>query len=275
MTRDAGVADHGIEVRDLVVQLGDAEVLHGVDIDVAPGDWLTVVGPNGAGKTTLLKAVAGLVPFVGSIRLGGADLGGLSSRHRSRLVAVVPQTPILPPSMTVTDYVLLGRTPHIPLFGIERPEDLEITEATLHRLELSDFATRTLDTLSGGERQRAVLARALVQMAPILLLDEPTTALDVGHQQEVLDLVDDLRRVRQLTVLSTMHDLTLAGQYGDRVALLDRGRLAASGTAEDVLTEEHLSYHYGARVTVLRHEGGIVVVPLRGEGDAARQEVTP
>src|SRR5205823_13791288 len=173
-----------------------------------------------AGKTTLLRAIAGLAQANGVVELAGQPVSALGTRERSLLVALVPQIPVVPPSMPVVDYVLLGRTPHIPLFGTEKPADVAAASAVLEQLDLRALAERRLDTLSGGELQRVMLARALAQAAPVLLLDEPTTALDVGHQQEVLDLVDDLRTTRRLTVVSTMHDLTLAGQYADRHVML-------------------------------------------------------
>jgi cobalamin transport system ATP-binding protein len=169
--------------------------------------------------------------------------------------------------MTVTDYVLLGRTPYIPYLGSESRRDLAIVADVLDHLDLGAFAGRALDSLSGGERQRAVLARALAQQAPVLLLDEPTTGLDVGHQQQVLELVDSLRRDLELTVVSAMHDLTLAGQFADHLVLLDGGRVAADGPARTVLTERVISQHYHASVRVLEDPaGGIVVIPVRPGG---------
>ncbi|HEU4426375.1 MAG TPA: ABC transporter ATP-binding protein, partial [Pilimelia sp.] len=183
-----------IEITDLRVELGRAPVLHGVDLAVAEGEWLTVIGPNGAGKSTLLRAVGGLQVFAGSISLFGTPIGRMRRRERARIVATVAQSPIVPPAMAVLDYVLLGRTPYIPPLGRESAADLAAADAVLERLDLAGFADRHLETLSGGERQRVFLARALAQEAPLLLLDEPTSALDIGHQQEVLELVDQLRR---------------------------------------------------------------------------------
>jgi iron complex transport system ATP-binding protein len=166
--------------------------------------------------------------------------------------------------MTVADYVTLGRTPYIPYLGMEGSRDLEVVSAVLERLELAPLADRPLGSLSGGEGQRAVLARALAQEAPVLLLDEPTAALDVGHQQQVLELVDELRRERGLTVLSAMHDLTLAGQFAEQLVLLDDGRTVASGPARAVLTEATIRRHYGASVRILVDaDGGIAVLPTR------------
>jgi iron complex transport system ATP-binding protein len=164
----------------------------------------------------------------------------------------------------VLDYVLLGRTPYIPPLGRESAADLSAVDEVLTSLDLTAFAGRRLDTLSGGERQRAFLARALAQGARILLLDEPTSALDIGHQQEVLELVDRLRHERGLTVLATMHDLSIAGEYADRMVLLAGGRVVASGPPREVLTEDLLATHYRVRVKVIDGGHGPLVVPVRG-----------
>lgn len=250
---------------DLSVSIGAARLVDNVTLDVPKGEWLTVVGPNGAGKTTLLRAVAGLIGYRGTLQLGGRDARMLSRRERALHVALVPQVPVIPRGMTVSEYVLLGRTPHLRPLAVESRVDLEAAAEAIARLELQPFANRWVDTLSGGERQRVVVARMVAQHAPLVLLDEPTSALDVGHQQQVLDLVDELRRSDGLTVIATMHDLTLAGQYGDRVGLLVGGRLVACGTATDVLTEDVLSHHYRARVRVLEGEHGPIIVPVRAE----------
>jgi iron complex transport system ATP-binding protein len=252
-----------VRVRGLTVALAGVRVLHGVDLRVAAGEWVTVIGPNGAGKSTLLRAIGGLLPFSGQIHLSGREAARLRRRERARLVATVPQTPVVPPGMAVFDYVLLGRTPHIPPLGRESAADLAVATEVLDRLDLTGFADRQLATLSGGERQRVFLARALAQGATLLLLDEPTTALDIGHQQEVLELVDGLRRAHGLTVLATMHDLSIAGEYADRLVLLAGGRVVAEGSAAAVLTEELLSTHYRARVRVIRGAQGPLVVPVR------------
>jgi iron complex transport system ATP-binding protein len=252
-----------IGVAGLDVALDGRPVLRGVDVSVAAGEWVTVIGPNGAGKSTLLRAVGGLLPFTGSITLLGRPTERLRRRERARLVATVPQTPIVPPGMAVLDYVLLGRTPFIRPLGRESAADLEAVDETLRRLDLVQFADRPLETLSGGERQRAFLARALAQGAPLLLLDEPTSSLDIGHQQEVLDLVDKLRADRGLTVLATMHDLSIAGEYAQRLVLLAGGRVVATGPPRNVLTEDLLAEHYGARVRVVDGEQGPLVVPVR------------
>lgn len=258
----AGTAS-ALLVRDVAVALDGARILHGIDLAVRPGEWVTVIGPNGAGKSTLLRAVGGLVPFTGAIEVFGSVLSRLPRRQRARLVATVPQNPVVPPGIAVLDYVLLGRTPYLPPLGRESAADLAAVDGVLERLDLTGFAGRRLESLSGGERQRAFLARALAQGATLLLLDEPTTALDIGHQQEVLELVDQLRRDVGLTVLATMHELSIAGEYADRLLLLAAGRVAAAGSPREVLTEALLAEHYRARVTVLEGAQGPLVIPVR------------
>lgn len=241
-----------------------------VSAEVAAGSWVAVIGPNGAGKSSLLRAVAGLVPHGGTIRLDGVPIATLRRRRLARLVAYLPQRPAVPASMTVADYVLLGRTPYVSYFGTEGPRDLEVTTDVLDRLELTPLSDRSLGSLSGGELQRALLGRALAQEAPVLLLDEPTTALDVGHQQQVLELVDELRAERRLTVLSAMHDLTLAGQFADRLLLLGGGKVVADGPPEEVLTRDLIGRHYGADVRVVHDDGGLMVAPARPSRPGSR-----
>jgi iron complex transport system ATP-binding protein len=252
-----------IRVRRLGVRLGGVLVVDDVDLDVAAGEWVTIIGPNGAGKSTVLRAVGGLVPYTGDVDFDGVSVAALSRRARAKTVATVAQQPVVPPGMRVIDYVLLGRTPYIAPLGRESASDLSVVDEVLSALDLESFEDRRLDTLSGGERQRVFLARALAQGGRILLLDEPTSALDIGHQQEVLDLVDRLRAERGLTVLSTMHDLSIAGEYADRMVLLDAGRVIATGPPHEVLTEELLAKHYRVRVKVIAGEHGPLVVPVR------------
>ena len=263
MTAAGAAAAAPIHVRDLTVEVDQRALLAGVSFDVAHREWLFVLGPNGAGKTALLRALVGLADAAGTIDVCGRPLRGMRARERARLLAIVPQTPLIPVGMRVLDYVLLGRTPHLGLFGAVGAADVRAASDALDTLSLHEFADRTVDSLSGGERQRVVVARALAQDAPVLLLDEPTTSLDIGHQQDVLELVDELRRARDITVITTMHDLTLAGQYADRMLLLRDGRIVEEGAAADVMTPENLSRYYGARVAVVDSPHGRVVVPHR------------
>jgi iron complex transport system ATP-binding protein len=252
-----------VGVRELGIRRGDRAILRDVSFDVPAGSWVCVIGPNGAGKTTLMHAVAGLVPFEGAVTLSGKPLDAYRRRERARLVALVPQQPVIPDAMSVERYVLLGRTPHLGLLGAEGRKDVNAVRTVLERLELGWATERRLDTLSGGELQRAVLARALAQDAPLLLLDEPTTGLDLGHQIDVLELIDELRREDGLSVLSTMHDLTLAGRFADRFALLSQGLLVAEGTRSEVLDAETIAEHFGAGVRIIGDgEIGWAVVPV-------------
>jgi iron complex transport system ATP-binding protein len=253
-----------LDCTDLTVRYGPRVAVSRLDLAVPGGHWCCLIGPNGAGKSTVLKAIAHLVAHDGVVTIDGRATASLGARALARLVAHVPQQPVLPDEMAVDEYVLLGRTPYIATFGIESADDRAIVAAVLADLDLVAFAGRTLGTLSGGERQRVVLARALAQQAPILLLDEPTSALDLGHAQQVLELVDRLRRTRGLTVVMAMHDLTLAGQYADQLVLLRNGAMTAAGRPDEVITEEALRRHYGADVRIVRDEcGGVAVVPVR------------
>jgi iron complex transport system ATP-binding protein len=256
-----------LEIEDVSVAYGRTTVLDAISFAVAEGEWVGLIGPNGAGKTTLLRAVAGLIPSTGSVLLDGSPLSGAHRRQRARSIAVVPQYPVTPAWMTVSEYVLLGRTPHLSVLAREGRHDLEVAAETIERLDLEAFRDRRLGTLSGGERQRVVVARALVQEAKVILLDEPTASLDIGHQQQALELLDVLRGEKGLTLVAAMHDLTLAAQYVDRMVLLRRGTIVADGVPELVLTQALLSKHYEASVDVLEHDGGLAVVPRRARSE--------
>jgi len=259
--RDGATA---LVVRDLSVELGGRPIVTGIGLDVPSGAWVCVIGPNGAGKTTLVHAVAGLLPHAGSVDLWGRPARTLGRRERARAVAVVPQLPVIPEGVTVEQYVLLGRTPHLGLLAAEGPRDHEAVGAAIERLDLGWATGRRLQTLSGGELRRVVIARALAQEAPLLLLDEPTTGLDLGQQLRVLELIDELRRGGGITVVSTMHDLTLAGRFAERFALLSAGRLVAEGSRTEVLASHVIAEHYGAAVRVIDDDRiGWAVVPVR------------
>ncbi|HVR79123.1 MAG TPA: ABC transporter ATP-binding protein [Acidimicrobiia bacterium] len=260
-----------LRLGDVSVAYNGTTVVNGVDIHVPARSWVALIGPNGAGKTTLLRAVAGLVRHSGLVEIGGRPAVGMTRRRLSQLVAFLPQRPILPEGMTVADYVSIGRTPYIPYWGTESTGDLAVVSEVLERLELHGLAHRRIESLSGGEAQRAVLARALAQRSEILLLDEPTSALDIGHQQQVMELIDDLRAEQDLTVLTALHDLTLAGQFAESLVLLDQGVVVAEGPARAVLTEERIQQHYAAKVRVVEEPGaGLTVIPVRSSTSSSR-----
>jgi iron complex transport system ATP-binding protein len=252
-----------ISFDDLTVRYGSIVALDGISGSAADGEWLGVIGPNGAGKTSLLNSLARLLDFDGQITICGQLATRLSRRELARLIAYVPQRPLLPPDMTVSDYVLLGRTAHIGYLRVETAADRRVCADILDRLDLAQLARRQLRAMSGGEIQRLVLARALAQEAPVLLLDEPTSALDLGRRMDALELVDDLRRERGLTVLSAIHDLTLAGQFADRLMLLAAGRIAATGPPASVLDGTLLAGHFGPSIQVVTTDSGDLAVISR------------
>ena len=241
------------------VSYDSVRVLGPVSLEVESGRWVGLIGPNGAGKSTMLRAALGAISHEGVVTVSDSD------RRPGLDIAWMPQRPQMPNEMTVVDYVLLGRTPHLGYLGSEGHDDLVAVELALDKLEMVDFAERALGTLSGGEAQRVVLARALAQEAPVLLLDEPTANLDIGHARDVLEVVDELRKTEQLTVVTAVHDLTLAGLFADRLVLLGNGVIQGDGGPQVVLTEELLRTHYGSGVRVIQDIGGPIVVPMRSD----------
>jgi iron complex transport system ATP-binding protein len=244
---------------------GTRAVLHDVSIAVGAGDVIGIIGPNGSGKTTLLRLLSGvLVPDGGAVSLGGMPLARLRRRDLARRLAVVPQDPVLEFGFTALEVVLMGRAPHLPRLAFARAADVELARAAMARLEVAELADRPLDQLSGGERQRVMLARALVQEPRVLLLDEPTTHLDLRHQAGMYEVVRELAYARGTAVVSVLHDLNLAALYCARLVLLAGGRVVREGPPEAVLTAAVLTAAYGAAVHVSVHEraGTPVVLPL-------------
>jgi iron complex transport system ATP-binding protein len=252
-----------LEVTNLHVKFNGKDVVKNFNIDISVGEWVCVIGPNGAGKSTLLRALVGIVKSTGEIEIDGSDIFSLSDRDRACWIAYVAQEPVMPKGMKVFDYVLLGRTAHLRMLATESKLDLDIAHYVLAELGLSEFIERDVANLSGGERQRVAIARALTQASPIILLDEPTTALDVGYQQEVLELIDRLRSEKKIAVISTMHDLTVSGLYPDRLMLLANGEVVKSGSATEVLTTENIAEYYGAKVKIIADKNGPIVIPER------------
>jgi iron complex transport system ATP-binding protein len=253
-----------LEINSISAGYGKRCALQDISLEVSAGEIMVVIGPNGAGKSTLIRAVSGaLSPTKGSVRVAGKELTHLSANQRARYLAVVPQARNLPAPFTVYQSVLLGRTPYLGWLGQTRSQDHSKTRLALeHTLTLA-LAERRVGELSGGEQQRVLLARALAQDTPVLLLDEPTTHLDLQHQSSLLNLVRQQASENRLAILMVLHDLNLASLYADRVALLVEGRLQAIGTPEQVLTEEKLSSIYHVPVHVVPHPdyGSPLVLP--------------
>ena len=252
-----------LTIRDLATVSHGRPVLKGVSLDVPAGKLTALIGPNGAGKTTLIRAVSGVLhPSGGEVLADGQDLLSMPALRRARLLAVVPQAAALPPAFSVWETVLLGRTPYLNFLGQLSAADEDIARRALERVEALDLRERRVGELSGGEAQRVLLARALCQSTPILLLDEPTAHLDLQFQVSLLDLVRDLARQDGLAVLVAIHDLNLAARVADRFALLVDGQVRAAGSPEEVLRADLLAQAYGWPVRVLPHpflEGPLVL----------------
>jgi iron complex transport system ATP-binding protein len=261
-----------ISVEECVVDLGDVRVLDGVSTRVDEAEFVGLVGPNGAGKTTLLRTINGaLSPRRGRVRIDGDDVHDLPSRAASRLVATVPQTTTLSFDFSVREAVEMGRTPHRSRFGTWRPEDAAAVDRAMEQTAVTDLAERPVTEVSGGERQRVLIARALAQETPVVLLDEPTASLDIAHQVRTLELVRRLVREGK-TAVAAIHDLNLAAHYCDRLVLLADRSVVAAGAPADVLTEARLREAFEANAVVARHPvtGSVYVTALpETGGDAA------
>jgi iron complex transport system ATP-binding protein len=243
-----------LQIQNLTVYYGQRRALNNVSLHVQKGELLALLGPNGSGKSTLIRALSGVQRAAsGNLSLFGQLLSGLNPVERARLMAVVPQALSMPPAFTVWETVLLGRTPYLNFLGQISAKDEDIARRALEKADASQFADRLVGELSGGEQQRVLLARALAQATPVLLLDEPTTHLDLQHQIGILELVRNLAHDEHLTILVALHDLNLAARYADRVALLVNGEIQASGTAKQVLRPDLIAQAYHVPVQVLPH----------------------
>jgi iron complex transport system ATP-binding protein len=239
-----------LSARDVAVSLGGRRVLADVSLDAAAGEMVGLVGPNGAGKTTLLRACNGsLAPDAGSVYVEGDRVADLSAREAARRVATVPQESSLDFEFSVREAVGMGRTAHVPRFGRRRAADDRAVDRAMDRAAVADLADRSVTTLSGGERARVLLARALAQAAPVLLLDEPTANLDINHRVRTLGLARD-RAADGRAVVAAIHDLDLAARFCDRLVLLADGAVRAAGTPESVLRSPALDDAFGVRTRV-------------------------
>ncbi|TAJ49501.1 MAG: ABC transporter ATP-binding protein [Herbiconiux sp.] len=241
-----------LEVRDLTLAYDRTPIFDKLDLRIDEGGITTLIGANGSGKSTLLKAFGRLlVPTSGTVLLEGSPLRGLSARSVAKRLAILPQKPITPSATTVRELVSRGRHPHQSLFRPWTPGDSAIVDAALAATGITDLAERDAGALSGGQLQRAWIALVLAQEAPIILLDEPTTFLDLSHQLDVLRLVRSINRERGATVVMVLHDLSLAGRYSDRLVVVGGGRVIADGTPWEVLTPEILRDAFDLEATVI------------------------
>jgi len=230
---------------------GHVRGLEDVSFSAHQGDFLIIIGPNGSGKTTLLKCIGGILqPRSGRLEILGATLQSYSRRALARAIALVPQSAPVDFPFTVTEVVLMGRTPHLGILGVEHREDLERARQAMDFTGISSLAQRKMDQLSAGERQRVMIARAICQEPRIILLDEPTAALDLAHQVRVMDLMERLRDEKDVTILMVSHDINLAALYGNRLMLLKDARVLSMGPPAEVLTFQTLESAYGCTLLV-------------------------
>lgn len=245
-------ATHSLQVEGLALGYGDRVVIESLDLVVPPGRITAIVGANACGKSTLLRSMSRLLaPRSGRVVLDGKEVHRMPAKELARTLGLLPQSPIAPEGITVADLVGRGRHPHQGMFSRWNREDDAAVASALEATHTAELAERSVDELSGGQRQRVWIAMALAQQTDLLLLDEPTTFLDVSHQVEVLDLLTDLNRARGTTIVMVLHDLNLAARYADRLVALADGRLHAAGEPAEVLTEESVRAVFGLESRVI------------------------
>ena len=262
-----------IAAREVSCEVGAALLLDGVSLTADRAQLIGLIGPNGAGKSTLLRTIAGILGHDhGAVLLDGAEIGSLSPKDIASNLALVPQIAPYTHSFTSLELVLMGRYPHLGRFQIESERDRDIARGAMALTETEKLSDRTLDTLSGGERQRVFVSRALAQEPRVLLLDEPTSNLDILHQLKVLGLVRRLVDTG-LTAIAAIHDLHMAARYCDRLVLLSGGRVSATGTPEQVLSAENIESAFGVRSAVYRDDRtGALAISLIGPADELANE---
>jgi len=244
---------HTLAVSDLTAGYGDTTILNGLNLDIPPGKITAIVGANACGKSTLLRTMTRLLrPAAGQVLLDGQSIHRMPARMLARTLGLLPQSPIAPEGITVADLVSRGRHPHHGLFARWTKADDEAVAEALNATRTATLADRAVDELSGGQRQRVWIAMALAQQTDLLLLDEPTTFLDIANQIEVLDLLTDLNRARGTTVLMVLHDLNLAARYADRLIAMAGGRVHAMGPPGEVLTEDMVQAVFALRSRIIR-----------------------
>ena len=243
-----------LEIKDVDAYYGSVKILDGIDFSASHGELLGVIGPNGSGKTTLLRTISRILkPKVGTILLEGRDVQGMKDKEFSRNFAAVPQDTTINFDFSALDIVLMGRNPHLGRLELEGEKDIEIARRCMELTNCWHLAERPITELSGGERQLVIIARALTQEPKVLLLDEPTSHLDINYQIEIMELLKRLTSEEKLIVVAVIHDLNLAAQYCDRLALLHKGKIVSLGTQAQVLTAENIKNTFGADVIIKKH----------------------
>ncbi|MFF3644616.1 ABC transporter ATP-binding protein [Streptomyces sp. NPDC002564] len=262
---ESGVeGDARLAARDVSVGYGSRTVIDGLDVAIPPGVITTIIGPNGCGKSTLLRTLTRLLkPTRGTVVLDGEDIDKLRTRDVAKKLGLLPQAPVAPEGLTVSDLVARGRHPHQSWLRQWSSDDADVVARALAMTGVSDLADRPVDSLSGGQRQRVWISMTLAQGTDLLLLDEPTTYLDLAHALDVLDLVDDLHESGN-TVVMVLHDLNLATRYSDNLIVMKEGSILAQGHPRDVITAELLYEAFGLRAKVVDDPVGDrpLIVPI-------------
>jgi iron complex transport system ATP-binding protein len=260
--------ERSIEAKDLTFGYGNGSILEQLNFEINKGSFISIIGPNGSGKSTLLKNIcAELVPQAGMVLLENQDVFKIKKKKLAQNMAVVPQDTGVDFAFSVMETVLMGRMPHQKRFQGDSEEDLEIVQWAMELTNVWHLRERNINELSGGERQRVIVARALAQEPKVLLLDEPTSHLDIQHQFELLELVEDLNRIKDITIIAVLHDLNLAAQFSEKIILLSKGKIMAYGNPGEVLTIENIREIYHIEVAVSTNEitGKLNIVPLSKE----------
>jgi len=240
-----------VDISDISLSFRNKLILSNVSFEVSAGEFFVIIGPNGAGKTSLLKILSGLQKAQnGSVIIKEKNISDYTRRSLSQIMAIVPQQIEVGFPFTVADTVIMGRTPHLGILGMESKNDFDIAEEAMEFTDVAHLADRKLFQLSGGELQRVIIARAICQQPEIILLDEPTTALDPAHQLKIMDLMERFRKQHNTTIIMVSHDLNLASMYGDRLLLLKEGRVVKTGDPKTVLNKSLLEESYGCKIHV-------------------------
>jgi iron complex transport system ATP-binding protein len=242
---------HILDTNNIFLSFRNKSILSDVSFSVSAGEFFVIIGPNGAGKTSLLKVLSGLQKAQqGTVAIKDKNISKYRRRNLSQIMAIVPQHIEVGFPFSVADTVIMGRTPHLGILGMEGANDFHIAEEAMKFTDVAHLADRKLFQLSGGELQRVIIARAICQQPEIILLDEPTTALDPAHQLKIMDLMEKFRQEQGTTIIMVSHDLNLASMYGDRLLLLKEGRVVKTGDPKSVLNKELLEESYGCRMQV-------------------------
>ncbi|MGW1463729.1 ABC transporter ATP-binding protein [Streptomyces sp. NPDC002308] len=272
-------AEHSLGARGLRLGYGSRDIVKDLDIDIPPGGVTMIVGPNACGKSTLLRSLARLLaPSAGTVLLDGEDIRSMPTKAVAGILGILPQTPVAPEGITVADLVGRGRYPRQGWLRSWTAEDDEAVAEALVATDVLELAERPVDELSGGQRQRVWIAMAIAQHTDVLLLDEPTTYLDISHQLDVLDLLTDINRERGVTMVAVLHDLNLACRYADHLVAMKDGRIVAEGRPTEIVTGELVTEVFGMRCSVVPDpaSGTPMIVPIGRHHvpDAAREDVS-